>query len=450
MNTTPVDPRQPSAFGGAERRHELARVLRRKRRLRAGVVQLLGAVVAIGLAFLVPQIPIGFDISTSRAIEMLVTVAAATVTFIGIVYSLLFLVVQFGSTTFTPRLNLFRDDPVVWRTFAFYTAVVIYSLTASLVIGQDENTSGAVPIVAFVAVLTSIALYRRLTTGAFNSIQLASALAQVARRGREVIDGLYILDASAGDVQDGPGRASTASPAGKPPQEIRWPRASAVLQVIDVPRVLRAAEQANAEVDFKLGSGELIAEGAIVAVATGQTDPELERAVVNALTVGEERTYEQDPLFAIRVLADIALRALSPAVNDPTTAVQALDAMDGLLRALATRELDIGRIADRDGTLRITLVLPTWEDYLAVALDEIIALREVSPNVSRRILRLLDELEAITPPTRHPALAARRRQIQDANDKGRSTATPDDRQSESAATASAAEALPSTKADSRA
>jgi uncharacterized membrane protein len=215
MSTTPVDPAQPPAFGRADRPHELARVLRRKRRLRAGVVQLLGAVVAIGLAFLVPQIPIGFDISTSRAIEMLISVAAATVTFIGIVYSLLFLVVQFGSTTFTPRLNLFRDDPVLWRTFAFYTAVVVYSLTASLVIGQDEKTSGALPIVAFVAVLTSIVLYRRLTTGAFNSIQLASALAQVARRGREVIDGLYILDAPGGDVQDGPARASAGCIAGR-------------------------------------------------------------------------------------------------------------------------------------------------------------------------------------------------------------------------------------------
>jgi uncharacterized membrane protein len=100
-------------------------------------------------------------------------------------------------------------------------------------------------------------------------------------------------------------------------------------------------------------------------------------------------------------------------VNDPTTAVQALDTMDGLLRTLATRELGAGRVADHNGTLRITLVLPTWEDYLAVALDEIIALREVSPNVWRRILRLLDELEAIAPPTRHPALTARRRQIHD-------------------------------------
>ena len=90
-------------------------MLRRKRRLRAGTVQLLAAAAAVALAFLTPQIHVGFDIPTTRAIEMLIAVGVGTVTFIGIVFSLLFLVVQFASTTFTPRLNLFRDDPIVWR-----------------------------------------------------------------------------------------------------------------------------------------------------------------------------------------------------------------------------------------------------------------------------------------------------------------------------------------------
>ena len=153
---------------------------------------------------------IGFDIPTTRAIEMLIAVGAGTVTFIGIVFSLLFLVVQFASTTFTPRLNLFRDDPIVWRAFAFYTAVVVYSLTAALVIGRDEKTSAIVPIVAFVAVLAVIIVYRRLQMGAFKSIQLASALAQIARRGREVIDGLYVPKAPASNATDGPGPASPA------------------------------------------------------------------------------------------------------------------------------------------------------------------------------------------------------------------------------------------------
>ncbi|MGZ6725343.1 MAG: DUF2254 family protein, partial [Solirubrobacteraceae bacterium] len=369
-------------------------------------------VAAVALAFLAPHVHIGFEIPTTRAIEMLIAVGAGTVTFIGIVFSLLFLVVQFASTTFTPRLNLFRDDPIVWRAFAFYTAVVVYSLTAALVIGRDDKTSAVVPIVAFVAVLAALTVFRRLQTGAFQSIQLASVLTQIALRGREVIDGLYVPNAPASDPTDGPHRASAAA-AATDLQEIRWPRRAAVVQVIDVPRVLRAAERARAVIAFTVGSGDMIAEGATIALVREQTAPELEREVLKAFTVGQERTFEQDPAFALRLLADIGLRALSPAVNDPTTAVQALETIDGLLRVLATRDLSVEHVAGSDGTIRIELVLPTWDDYLAVALDELIALPTLSPNVSRRILRLLDELAAITPPNRRSALEARRRQIHD-------------------------------------
>ena len=180
----------------------------------------------------------------------------------------------------------------------------------------------------------------------------------------------------------------------KPVQEIRWPHRAAVVQVIDVPRVLRAAERARAVIDFKVGSGEMIGEGAAVAVVSGQTQPELEREVLKAVTTGEGRTFEQDPAFALRLLADIGLRALSPAVNDPTTAVEALDAMDGLLRVLATRDLSVAQVAGSDGAVRVRLVLPTWEDYVAVALDAIIALaglfaerRAPDPTTARRACR---------------------------------------------------------------
>ena len=406
MSTARVEPpQQPPDFRPEDRRHELAHVLRRRRRLRAGTVQLLAVAAAVALAFITPHIHVGFDIPTTRAIEMLIAVGAGTVTFIGIVFSLLFLVVQFATTTFTPRLSLFRDDPIVWRAFAFYTAVVVYSLTAALVIGQEEETSAVVPIVAFVAILAAIVVYRRLQTGAFKSIQLASALAQIARRGREVIDGLYIPKVSVSDPIDRP--ATVAFP-DEPLQEIHWPRPAAIVQVIDVPRVLRAAERVGVVVDFKVGAGQMIAEGSTVAaIVSGRTEPELEREVLKALTVGEERTFEQDPAFALRLLADIALRALSPAVNDPTTAVESLDAIDGLLRALATRDLGVEQVAGSDGTIRVRLVLPTWEDYVAVAVDEIIALPILSPNVSRRILRLLDELAGIVPPNRRSGLEGR-------------------------------------------
>jgi hypothetical protein len=77
-----------------------------------------------------------------------------------------------------------------------------------------------------------------------------------------------------------------------------------------------------------------------------------------------------------------------------------------------TRNSD-GAASGSDGTIRVRLVLPTWDDYIAVALDEIIALPTLSPNVSRRILGLLDDLTAITPPSRQSSLETRRRHIRD-------------------------------------
>jgi uncharacterized membrane protein len=411
MSTAHADPRQvPPVSRPERRRRQLARVLRRKRRLRADLVQLLAAAVAVALGFLLPHARIGYDIPVSEAVPMLVAVGAATVTFIGVVFSLLFLVVQFGSTTFTPRLNLFRDAPIVWRAFAYYVGVVVYSLTAALVIGRDEKVSGVVPFTAFLSVLVAIILYRSLQNAAFKSIQLASTLSQVADRGRQVIDGLYTAPAHA-DRNTTPQPISATSPPSQDTHEIRWPHQSTVIQVIDVPRVLRAAGRAGAMVEFQVGSGEEIAEGATLALASGPLEPALEREVLKAITVGDERTFEQDPALALRLLADIALRALSPAVNDPTTAVQALDRIASLLRVLATRDLAIENVADSSGTIRVKLMLPTWDQYLAVALDEIIALPGLLPTVTHRLTRLLDNLAAIAPPDRRPELQQRRAQV---------------------------------------
>lgn len=400
----------PHASRPEARRRDIARVLRRKRRLRSGVVQLIAATVGIALGVAVPSLDLGYQIPSDQAVEMLVAVAAGTVTFIGVVFSLLFLVVQFGSTTFTPRLNLFRDAPIVWRAFAFYTGVVVYAFTAALTIGRHEETAAAVPVLAFVGVIVSIWVYRRLQTSAFTWIQLASTLEQVAARGRDVIDGLYTSHAPSSDP--GPPVAQPPEPdATSPGAQIRWPHRGSVVQVIDVPRLVRAAQRADVRVTLHVASGRVVSEGAVAATVTGPVDQRLVSEVLGALTVGVERTFEQDPDLALRLLADIALRALSPAMNDPTTAVQALDRIDALLRALATRDLDIRQVTDDDGVVRVDLVLPTWEDYVGVSLDEILALDGVSPAVTRRIIELLDDISAIAPPGRRPALAARRAKL---------------------------------------
>jgi uncharacterized membrane protein len=378
----------------------LGRALQRRRRLRAGILQLGYILAAVGLGLLVPRIPIGFSVPSTRTIEALFAVGAGIVTFIGIVYSLLFLVVQFGSTTFTPRLNLFRDAPIVLHAFGFFTGVLVFSFTAAFAVGGNDETSGLVPLTLVLLLLTSIGLFRALQTGAFKSIQLASVLAQVIERGREVIDGVY---PARSDDWTCPAREDLPAVT----TSIRWTHGAAVIQHVDVPRLLECAERADAVVELRFRPGETILQGSLLALVRGGDDTGLEEEVLATVNVGLERTFEQDPAFALRVLVDIALRALSPALNDPTTAVQATDGIDSLLRELSMRELNVGDLTDASGSVRLVLPLPTWDEYLELALDEIISMRAGSMYLQRRLLRLLEQLLEIAPPKHQASVQAR-------------------------------------------
>ena len=106
---------------------------------------------------------------------------------------------------------------------------------------------------------------------------------------------------------------------------------------------------------------------------------------MRAVHLGRERTFEQDPKYPIRILVDIAIKALSPAINDPTTAVQTIDQIEDLLRRLGEHELDAGCVSDANGVVRLIFPMPTWEDYLTLAFDEIRQYGVTSVQVMRRL-----------------------------------------------------------------
>jgi uncharacterized membrane protein len=141
--------------------------------------------------------------------------------------------------------------------------------------------------------------------------------------------------------------------------------------------------------------------------------------------LGTDRTFEQDPKYAIRLLVDIAIRALSPAINDPTTAVQSLDQIEDLLLRMGQRDLDVGRVRAADGRLRLVMPVPTWNDLVVLALDEIRYCGATSVQVMRRMRALLEDLKEHVRPDRRPALEyylARvdkgiRRDFEDADDQ---------------------------------
>jgi uncharacterized membrane protein len=146
---------------------------------------------------------------------------------------------------------------------------------------------------------------------------------------------------------------------------------------------------------------------ATVAVIHGSVDPSLDAVVVRAVRTGAGRTFEQDPTMAFRVLVDIALRALSPAINDPTTAVQVLDCEEDLLRMLVGRDLQVGEITGPRGNVRVRLTLPDWDDYVALAVDEIVEAGAGLVRIRQRVERLMRDLLAVAPASRRAPLQQR-------------------------------------------
>ncbi|MER5965716.1 DUF2254 family protein [Streptomyces sp. NPDC002057] len=361
--------------------------LRRNRRVRAGTTQLLFALVGLAFGLALPRIAGGPQMPARQVVDMLLALGFGVLGITAVIFSLLFLVVQWAHTSFSPRLTLFREAPIVWRTFAFALGLAVYCVTAALAIGAHPEVSAAVPGLAGLVLLALLALLRRLQLRAFASVQLAPVLQAVTERGRALLDGLD----ERGAGQEAPG------PLPPPSTTITWPEPVAVLQQVDTERLLTTARAADAVIVLHVLPGTTLFRGTHVADVHGARLPAA--AVLDGLVTGAERTFEQDPLLAFRLLADIVLRALSPAVNDPATAVQGLDHLEDLLTGpVATRSARPLRIADADGAARLVIELPDRDDFLRTGLDDVIAAATGAPMVLIRLRTLLKRLTAQSPP----------------------------------------------------
>ena len=149
--------------------------------------------------------------------------------------------------------------------------------------------------------------------------------------------------------------------------------------------LVREAQKADAVIVMASAVGDALVENAVILRVHGATAALPEHRLMRGLVLERQRTFEQDPKLPIRLLADIAIKALSPAINDPTTAVQTIDQIEDLLHCLGQCELDAGYIRDGLGRLRLVFPMPTWDDYLALAFDEIRQFGATSVQVMRRL-----------------------------------------------------------------
>jgi len=153
--------------------------------------------------------------------------------------------------------------------------------------------------------------------------------------------------------------------------------------------------------------GDTMVDDSVILRVHGARAPLDESALLHAMHLSAQRTFEQDPKYPLRLLVDIAIKALSPAINDPTTAVQALDQIEDLLRRLVKCRLDAGYARDPEGRLRLVFPMPTWSDYLSLSFDEIRFYGAGSVQVMRRLRSALTGLrDSVTVPSRTRAVNA--------------------------------------------
>jgi uncharacterized membrane protein len=222
----------------------------------------------------------------------------------------------------------------------------------------------------------------------------------VADRGRTVIEQVYPV---AFDPKQPPPTIGEELPCSHA-HVVKFDGRTGVVMAFSVVELVRLAREADALVALLPQVGDPLAPGDQMFHVHGGTQPISPDALRGCVAVGPERTLEQDPAFAFRILVDIANKALSPAVNDPTTAVLALDQIDHLLLHLGRRRLSDGRACDREGNLRVVYDTPDWPNYVALAVSEIRHFGEGSMQVGRRLRAMLEHLIRELPEDRWPPL----------------------------------------------
>jgi uncharacterized membrane protein len=314
--------------------------------------------------------------------------------FTGVLFAIGFLVVQFSAIAYSPRLvATFTTNRGLFHALGLFFATFTYSLAA--LAWTDRDGSGETPPISTYLVglllVASLFAFTRLVLSV-TDLQVQNVLQAIGRQGRAVIDAMPPI--VEGSIEPDVGTPGDLGPAS---QILVYSGEPRVVAELDHGALLALAESAGAVIAVERAVGDTLMHKAILMRVYGGTATLSERALRRAIRLSLTRTFEQDPKYALRLLADVAIRALSPAVNDPTTAVQALDQIENLLGQLGRVDLDIGYIRDATGALRVTFPAPTWDDYLALAFDEIRQFGASSVQVDRRLRAALVDLIAIVP-----------------------------------------------------
>ena len=299
----------------------------------------------------------------------------------------------------TPRIiatTLMRND-VIKYTVGLFVFTLFFALSA-----QNRIETNVYQLVAFLVALFGIfsfAAFFYLIDYASRLLRPISILASVGDRGLEVIEQLYAVPAVGPDIT----KSGCLKP-GVPVRVIEHQGRSATVLTVNLELLVNEAQRSNGAIEFVPQVGDFVSVNDPLFNLYGGAGSIDDATLRSAVAFGAERSMEQDPTFAFRIVADIALKALSPAINDPTTAVLAIDQLNRMLRAVGKRHLRTEEISDKTGTVRLIFRTPNWDDFVHLTFSEIRSCGSHNLQIVRRLRAMIRNLLQTLPLPRHAAL----------------------------------------------
>jgi uncharacterized membrane protein len=341
----------------------------------------------------------GLEFGVTGAQALLNAIITLTLSFIVFTFASLLVAIQVASGQYTPRIiatTLLRDN-VIRYTVGLFVFTFLFGIRD---LGRTETTVHQfVAIVAGLLALSCIVAFLFLIDYAARMLRPVSLVRRVGQEGLALIESVY--PERCPEAQSIAGSQLSPGPAER---TILHRGKSAIVVAVNVETLFVEAEKAKGVIEFVPQVGDFVGSGEPLFLLHGGAEAVDERKLQASVVLGAERTMEQDPLFAFRILVDIAIKALSKAINDPTTAVLAIDQLHRLLRSAGTRNLRTDQILDRAGNLRVIFRTPNWEDFVHLAFSEIRFYGAENMQIARRLRAMIVNLTDTLPAQRHSAL----------------------------------------------
>jgi uncharacterized membrane protein len=373
---------------------------------------ILAALVAAGALFLDHRVewddlPVPVFVgSADTARTALSVIASSVTTLLALIFTIIAVIIQLATGHYSPRAlsTLLQDRPSHFTIGVFvatFTYALIVLVNLRFTVQDDGATVGGLAMtLAFGLAVLSIGTFAVYANHIVHAVRVSSIINRIAKLTRNTLDRMYPEAADDADP-DGPDSPDL-------PAEARFLESTGAGVLVDVhtDALVELATKTDCVLRVTVPRGSFVPAGfplVEVHAEDGAAGPEAE-AVMQHIELEAERSLDRDVGFGLRQLTDIAVRALSPSINDPATAVRVIDQLHDLLRRLVVRDLAAGSRLSQDGRLRLILQPPAWKD-VEHCVDEIRTYGKASLPALRRLRAMLEDVRSVAPTARAASLA---------------------------------------------